>query len=168
MDRCDECGFVYDTVARDDLPSALRELATAYVTVLGAHGNDVLRAHPISDTWSALEYSCHVRDVLRVQRERVLRALAEDEPAFPGMRRDERVTEERYNEQRPADVGRDITVAADEFGRMLASLDDDGWMRTGVYNWPTTQVRTVEWIGRHTIHEGEHHLQDIDRLVTAA
>jgi hypothetical protein len=166
VDRCDECGFVYRTVPRSDVPGALRRLAARYATVLGAHGDDVLREHPIVETWSALEYCCHFRDVLRVQRERVLLALAEDQPAFAPMRRDERVIEERYNDQRPGDVAHDITAAADAFGHTLESLDGDGWTRTGVHSWPKTQVRTVEWIGRHTIHEGEHHLQDIDRLVS--
>jgi DinB superfamily len=166
VERCDECGFVYDKVARDTISGALRAIGPRYGAVLGALDDAVVRAHPFRDTWSALEYACHVRDVLRVQRERVMLALAEDRPSFASMRREERVIEERYNEQEPAQVAREITEAAEDLAAMLDALDDRGWERTGIYNWPTTRVRTVEWIGRHTIHEGEHHLLDIDRLST--
>jgi S-DNA-T family DNA segregation ATPase FtsK/SpoIIIE len=165
VDRCDECGFVYDTVARNDVANALRELAVRYDTVLAKTGDDALRAHPVAGTWSALEYGCHVRDVFRVQRERVLLALAEEQPAFASMRREERVLEERYNDQQPELVAREITDAAESFAQTLEALNADEWQRTGTYNWPERRVRTVEWIGRHTIHEGEHHLRDIDRLV---
>jgi DinB superfamily len=166
VDRCDECGFVYDAVARGDIPDSLRALAMRYGVVLAETDDDILRSHPIAETWSPLEYACHVRDVFRVQRERVLRALAEDQPVFASMRREERVVEERYNDQRATQVADEITEAAESFAQTLEALDADGWRRTGVYNWPTTRVRDVEWIGRHTIHEGEHHLQDIDPLAS--
>jgi predicted carbohydrate-binding protein with CBM5 and CBM33 domain len=166
VERCDECGYDYDVVARDDISDALRAMGPRYVAVLGALDDAVVRAHPFPDTWSALEYSCHVRDVLRVQRERALLALAEDRPSFASMRREERVIEERYNGQDPAQVAREIAEAAEDLAATLDALDDPGWERTGIYNWPTTRVRTVEWIGRHTIHEGEHHLRDIDRVST--
>jgi len=103
--------------------------------------------------------------VVRVQQERVLLALSEEEPAFAPMRREERVVEERYNEQQAVQVGGEITDAAESLAVEFETLDEDAWNRTGVYNWPERRVRTVDWIGRHTIHEGEHHLQDIDRLV---
>jgi S-DNA-T family DNA segregation ATPase FtsK/SpoIIIE len=106
-----------------------------------------------------------MRDVLRVQRERVQLALSEEAPTFAPMRREERVIEERYNEQQPAQVGRETTDAAESLAGALEALDEDAWTRTGIYNYPAPRVRTVEWIGRHTIHEGEHHLQDIDHLV---
>jgi hypothetical protein len=168
VERCDECGFSYDDVARDDIPGAIRAMGPRYGAVLGGLDDDVLRAHPLPETWSALEYSCHVRDVFRVQRERALFALAEDQPSFARMRREERVAEERYNEQPLAQVAQEIAEAGELLASTLEALDDEGWERTGIYNWPTTQVRTVEWIGRHTIHEGEHHMQDIRRLVTPA
>jgi hypothetical protein len=168
VDRCDECGFVYDDVERDAIPDSLRALAVRYEAVLADTDVTVLRAHPRAGVWSALEYCCHTRDVFRVQRERAELALLEHQPAFASMRRDERVTEERYNEQTPAQVGREVSGAAESLARLLESLDDRGWQRTGIYNWPERRVRTVEWIGRHTIHEGEHHLQDIDGLVMAA
>jgi DinB superfamily len=166
VERCEECGFDYDGIARHDVPSALRSLGARYEDVLGEIDDPVLRGHPLPDTWSALEYACHVRDVFRVQRERVQLALVEEEPAFAPMRREERVLEERYNEQQPAQVGREIKDAAESMARALEALDDDGWNRTGIYNWPERRVRTLDWLGRHGIHEGVHHLQDIDRLVT--
>jgi DinB superfamily len=168
VDRCDACGFVYDSVARHDIPDALRALAGRFSAVLTETDDDALRSHPIAEAWSPLEYACHVRDVFRVQRERTLLALAEDRPDFASMRREERVVEERYNDEPAEKVAREIAEAAEAFAHTLQSLDSDGWQRTGVYNWPTTRVRSVEWIGRHTIHEGEHHLQDIDRLVAIA
>jgi hypothetical protein len=166
VERCDECGYEYDEVERDAIPDALRALAVRYQAVLTNTDVPLLRAHPRADVWSALEYCCHVRDVFRVQRERVLLALAEDQPAFSSMRREERVVEERYNDQSPVEVAGEIVGAAASLSGTLESLDDGGWLRTGVYNWPSRKVRTVEWIGRHTIHEGEHHLQDIDRLIS--
>ena len=45
------------------------------------------------------------------------------------------------------------------------TLDAAGWERTGVYNYPTPQLRTVEWIGRHTVHELRHHTVDVERLL---
>jgi hypothetical protein len=164
VERCRECGFVYENVRRDDIARVLRALSARYGAVL-AGNDDVLRARPLPDVWSALEYACHTRDVCRVQRERVLLALAEEQPAFASMRRDERVVEEHYNEQQPSEVAREMSEAVESFAGTLDSLDDDGWNRTGVYNYPEPRVRTVEWIGRHTVHEGEHHLWDINRLV---
>lgn len=167
MERCQECGFVYENVRRDDIARDLRALSARYGAVLAEHDN-LLRAHPLPDVWSALEYACHMRDVYRVQRERVLLALAEEQPAFASMRRDERVVEELYNEQQPAEVALEIGEAADSLAGMLESLDDNGWNRTGIYNYPERRVRTIEWIGRHTVHEGEHHLEDTDRLLRLA
>jgi hypothetical protein len=80
MERCEECGFVYDELPEDQIGRALRLLPSAYGTVL-AIDPERLRAHPISGVWSALEYACHVRDVFVVQRERVELCLVEDEPS---------------------------------------------------------------------------------------
>ncbi len=165
MDHCEECGYSYDSLDRTDLARAIRELGPRYADHLAAD-ESALRAHPVESVWSALEYSCHLRDVLRAQRERVQLALVEEQPTFTSMRREERVTEERYNEQSPAVVSDELTTAGEALAATLDELDEAGWLRTGVYNWPTTEVRTIEWIARHTVHEGEHHLMDIERLLS--
>jgi DNA segregation ATPase FtsK/SpoIIIE, S-DNA-T family len=120
-----------------------------------------LRAHRQPGVWSILEYCCHLRDVLTAQRERIGRALTEEEPDFTSMRREERVLEEGYNQQSSTDVASELDAAADALAGVLRNLDGAGWARTGVYHWPLTQIRSVEWIGRHSLHECVHHWKDI-------
>jgi hypothetical protein len=162
MERCDECGYDYGIYERNEFARVVREGAARWRGRLLSTDDATLRRRPASGVWSPLEYACHLRDVFTVQRGRIDLALAEDAPDFVPMRRDERAVEERYNEQSPADVARELVDAAGAFATRLETLDDAGWARTGIYNYPTSQVRAVEWIGRHTIHEIEHHLHDIE------
>ncbi|MGH3665554.1 MAG: DinB family protein [Egibacteraceae bacterium] len=166
MDRCEECGFVYAAVARGRLPGEIRGLPRQFGERLRAAnraGSARTRVPP--RTWSTLEYACHVRDVLRVQRQRVRLTLAEDRPTFASMRRDERAVEERYNEQDPDEVLAELEATAEALAESLASLSDEQWARTGVYNWPEPAERSLTWIARHTVHEGIHHLGDIDAII---
>ena len=89
MYRCESCGFSYEL---DRAEGAGDRLLAGVLEM-----NDVVRrlddpgVRPEPATWSPLEYLCHVRDVLLVQRERVLQARREDVPSFAPMGRDERV-----------------------------------------------------------------------------
>jgi hypothetical protein len=174
VDRCDECGFGYEDLARDAITLAIRSTAADFRPRLVPDGPDDvahtlrLRAHPITGVWSALEYACHVRDVLAVQRERVQLAQVEDRPDMTPMGREERVERDRYNEQSPATVADELTGAADRLAADLDALDDGGWRRTVMYNWPTREERTVEWIAVHTVHELVHHRRDVDDVLRAA
>lgn len=165
MEACAECGYAYEGLSRAEILAAAPDLADEYRVLLASVPADRLREHTRPGSWSALEYGCHVRDVLRVQRDRALLAQAEDTPHFTPMRRDERAVEERYNEQDPPAVGGAIVAAAESFATTLAALDNVGWQRTGIYNWPVTAIRTVEWIGQRTVHELAHHLFDCRRLL---
>ena len=104
---CEECGFDYDGVPDAEVADKLRSFGRRYRAPLsrgrpGETLDDLLRAHPEPDAWSALEYACHVRDVLAEQRGRLAQALAEDVPTFAPMGREQLVVDERYNEQDPA------------------------------------------------------------------
>ena len=156
-DDCAECGYVYDVLARAEIAPALRADTAALRDRLAGVPDAALRRRSQPGVWSPLEYACHVRDVLDVQRGRVLLALVEDEPEFVPMGRDERAVDLRYNEQDPAKVGAQLDKAADALATTLEALDDAGWDRTGLYNYPAPQLRSVEWIGRHTVHELRHH-----------
>jgi hypothetical protein len=161
MHHCDECGFDYDLATAADAGGAIVAGADEMATVLsdaadGAAG----RRRP--DTWSPLEYGCHVRDVLLVQRERVLLARREDRPSFAPMGRDERVDHDGYADQAPTAVARQLREAAALFANVLDRLGPD-WDRTVIYNYPEPLERSLRWVGVHTVHEVHHHLLDVRR-----
>ena len=81
-----------------------------------------VRTRPEPSVWSALEYACHVRDALLVQRERVLLAQVEERPSFAPMYHDERVSFAGYRDEQPEDVADHLAVAAALVGRVLDGL----------------------------------------------
>ena len=128
--------------------------------------NAEVRSRPEPATWSPLEYACHVRDVLIVQRERVLLARRRDVPTLEPMGRDERADHDGYAEQSPENVARQLADAAQLFANVLARLKPDDWQRTVIYNYPTPTERPLAWVAVHTLHEVEHHTLDIRRQLS--
>jgi hypothetical protein len=161
VDRCDECGFDYTAVPAADLPGRLAAAGPRFTTALNGVADP--RRRPAPSVWSPLEYTCHVRDVLRVQAERVALALRADNPEFVPMGRDERAIADAYNAQDPQRVLTELAEAAHDLARVFDTLDPPQWSRTGIYPWPAAESRTVLWLGRHTVHELEHHLMDVAR-----
>jgi S-DNA-T family DNA segregation ATPase FtsK/SpoIIIE len=172
MDHCTQCGFTYDELRVDEIRDALRLLATGFRSRLETGIRDgkqesLLRRRPEPEIWSALEYSCHVRDVLLLQRERLYLALVEDNPRFSSMHRDQRVVLSRYNDDSIEDVSREVDLAARLLARAFARLDAAQWHRRCIYPYPTPTQRTLAWLARHSVHEGRHHLQDLDTVLHA-
>jgi len=167
VDRCDECRYRYDDVALTELPALLIARADGYGAPLRQGSGGALRAHPRPGTWSALEYACHVRDVVEVQRERIARTEREDCPEFLPMGREERVVTEQYNRQGPTTVADELQRAARSLAERLRQLDDETWRRACVYPWPTRSHRTIAWMARHTAHEVIHHRRDLDWVLAA-
>jgi len=163
MERCDGCGFVYDLALVDVAAAEIVARAGQMASILTGGEDRAVRRRPHPDTWSALEYCCHVRDVLLVQRERVLLALREDQPDVATMGRDERVEADGYNEQRPVDVARQLEDAALMFTGVLRRLDGQAWERTLMYNYPEPAERSLRWVAVHTLHEVTHHLGDVQQ-----
>src|SRR5207302_382180 len=124
---CEECGFSYESLSPADVPDTLRGFGKRYRIPLtrGLKGEDLdalLRAHPLDDTWSALEYVCHVRD--------------------------------------------DLAANADALASVFEALSEAEWERTFVYH--VEGERTLVWVAQHTVHEGEHHLLDVGRVLRVA
>lgn len=159
MDRCDQCGFEYDLTRAADAGAAIREAAAVFVGLLRGAPDPSRRREP--QLWSPLEYGCHLRDVLLIQRERILAARRVDVPSFEPMGRDERVEHDGYAEQDPADVARQLSDAAQLFANVLVRLEPDDWERTLMYNYPERAERSLRWTAVHTLHEMHHHLADL-------
>jgi len=162
VDRCEECGFDYDLAQAPASGPAVIDGVAEVTGLLGAAGED-LRARQQPSVWSSLEYGCHLRDVLLVQRERVLAARRMDRPTFDPMGRDERVEHDGYAEQKPADVARQLSDAAHLFANVLGRLGPEDWDRNVSYNYPKPLERSLRWVAVHTVHEVRHHLLDVRR-----
>jgi hypothetical protein len=159
---CTECGFTYDLALAPAVPALVRSHADACAELLRADPT-VLRRRPAPDVWSPVEYACHLRDVLLVQRERALAARRGDTPVAEPMGRDERVGHDGYADQLPADVARQLRDAALLFAGVLERLPPAEWERTLIYTYPEQQERSLRWLAVHTLHELRHHLLDIRR-----
>lgn len=164
--RCPECGFVYEEVPTEEIAGRIADFARRYEQVLSGAGSEQAARRTDPQTWSALEYACHVRDVLLVQRERVVLAEVETKPGFARMYRDERVEICRYGSEPLAVVLQQLAVGAQLCATVFRDLDDAVWSRPLIYNFPGPSERDVAWLGRHTIHEGEHHLTDVTRVLS--
>ena len=173
MDACEECRFEYASEDRESIPERLRTLSRRFAAPLtrflaGEDPVDLLGRHPAEGRWSALEYACHVRDVLEVQLGRVELALAEERPTFEPMRREERVLELAYAEQDPTEVAAAVAANGDALAAAFEGLDDDQWDRHVVYSYPSPWERSLLWVGQHTVHELHHHLLDVGRALRVA
>ncbi|HEV2768292.1 MAG TPA: DinB family protein [Acidimicrobiales bacterium] len=162
MDRCLECGFEYRPGEAARAGSDIVETALQLAAMLADAGADA-RERRQPGTWSPLEYVCHVRDVLLVQRERVLLARRQERPSFHPMGRDERVDHDGYAEQDASDVASQLSDAARLFANVLGRLPAADWERTVMYNYPALAERSLRWVGVHTLHELRHHLGDVRR-----
>jgi len=161
-DHCGGCSFTYDL---DQAPAAgadIRARVDEVVAILCDNNIDV-RSRSRPEVWSPLEYGCHLRDVLLVQRERVLATRRVNRADCASMGREERVVHDGYSEQDPAAVARQLADAATLFSNVLARLTDDDWDRTVVYRYPETNERSLRWVAVHTAHEAQHHLLDVRR-----
>jgi DinB family protein len=165
VDRCADCGFEYDLDQATAAGSAIVTGASELGAFLSDDVKDV-RTRRDPDVWSALEYCCHVRDVLMVQRERVLAARRTDCPTIDPMGRDERVQHDGYAEQDRLDVARQLRDAALLFANDLARLAPADWDRTLMYNYPALFERSLRWVAVHTVHEVRHHLLDVRRQLS--
>jgi hypothetical protein len=170
MTSCAQCLFVYEDLEAEATPGALRHSAREIRERLGMlldepGGVERLRSRPEPETWSALEYAGHVRDVLLVQHDRLYQALVEDVPAFAPMHHNERVVLGGYNDEDPATTATEVTIAADLLARVLSRLDVSAWSRRCIFNFAAPTEVDVAWLARDGVHEVVHHLRDIDEVI---
>ncbi|TCC44552.1 DinB family protein [Kribbella capetownensis] len=162
---CEQCGFNYDTGdLQGTVTLLIRQAADCSMALTkAAAGPDpsVVRLRPEPDVWSAIEYACHVRDVLEVQRFRIAQCLAEDRPVYAPMDRTGRVKQQKYEDQDPMEVAAALVRFAREFGAAARVLTPPQLGKLGLYNYPVRAPRTLGWIIRHTAHEIQHHRLDL-------
>ena len=153
---CPDCGYDAASIEREQVGALIRENATAWQGVLAR--SDV-RTRPNDDTWSPLEYGCHVRDVFRICDVRLDLMLRQDEPQFPNWDQDETALADRYDTQDPATVAGELLDAAHRCAARFDGVAGDEWARPGLRS--DGSRFTVESFSRYLLHDPVHHLHDV-------
>lgn len=166
---CEECGFVYEDLAAADVPAAVRAFARRYRAPLsrflpGEDGDALVRRRPEPDTWSAVEYAAHVRDVFANYAAWIELTLAEDRPVLEAPGPDELAALRNYGGDDPAVVADAIAANAERLAAVIEAVPDGGWDRVGLRG---DEERSVLFTARRAVHEGSHHLLDIGRGLRA-
>jgi hypothetical protein len=159
---CHDCGLAYLEVsverARDviaGLPSPVREAALAVPAIVRCQ-------RPRPGVWSVTEYVCHLRDVYITYTIRLHRTRTEEHPVLEPMLNDLRARRFRYNERDLVSVVDELAATAAGFCEEIDHTDEPGWARVAT-RLPGEQ-RTARWLARQAMHEGLHHLGDIQRI----
>ncbi len=154
---CPECDLDVQSFPRAAVGGMIRAIAAAWHHVLTRPGDPRLRASP--EKWSALEYGCHVRDVLRLYDQRLQLMLTQDGPQFPNWDQDATAVADRYGEQDPAAVAGELTQEGAAIAARFDAVVPGQWERTGRRS--DGADFTVESFARYLIHDPVHHLYDV-------
>ena len=161
FEECPDCGFDPSELADRHLPRALTDAAAGWGRTLARVDPGLLAVRPSPEVWSALEYACHVRDVLVVFDERVRRTLVEDTPALGWWDHEAAVIDDAYASEVPVLVAEAIGANARTFATTLATIAPPDFARTAVRR--EGESFTVAGMGRFTLHELVHHRHDAER-----
>jgi DinB superfamily len=154
---CAECGYDAGGYPDAAIAAAIRRNAGAWPAVLERPD---ARVRPDDATWSPLEYSAHVRDVLRIYRTRLALMVDTDDPLYPNWDQDATAVAERYNDQDPAVVAAELADAASAIADAFDDLDASDWQRVGRRS--DGANFTVSSISKYLLHDLEHHRVDVD------
>lgn len=157
--ECPACGIYYPQVdvrgAVEVIERIPRQARDAVLAIPGA----ARHRRPTPETWSAVEYLCHLRDVYMTYTVRLHRSRTEDRPALEPMLNDLRARRFRYNERNAEFLLDELAAVAGGFCEEVARMRPECWERV-VTRLPTEE-RTARWLLRQAMHEGVHHINDI-------
>jgi uncharacterized damage-inducible protein DinB len=159
---CDACSVAYPDIRIDGAVGVIAGVPSAVAEAVNAIPDEARRVRPGPGVWSIAEYVCHLRDVYVSFTIRLHRVRTEHRPALEPIFNDLRARRFRYNEC-------DIDATVGELAAAAAGFCDEV-ARTGEHEWDRVatrlpgEQRTARWLVRQAMHEGIHHLDDIQRI----
>lgn len=165
--ECRVCGFRGATLGPIDAVVAIRSFPRRYRAGFGLvardpDAEDLLTRRPRPGWWSALELAGHVRDVMHAKEKRLRRVYREQEPMIG--------TESEIPPTGVDDQGAEVILSAlqynsEQLARVAESISGKEWLRTGRRR--DESVTALDLL-REAVHEGSHHLRDLDRALREA
>lgn len=167
---CPVCGLDYETIPPPDAKVAIRSYPRRFRSALAAAIDDesdagLIRRRPDATTWSALEYTVHVADLFEFFAMAIRRMHAETHPTIDRWDPDQRAEAERYNDEDPVAALNRLEDSAPELAEELDRISVDGWRRTATFPFGE---RDLLQMARNAVHEGSHHLRDVERVLDSA
>lgn len=167
---CPACGLDYSTISPPDAKVAIRSFGRRYRAALASVVEDeadqgLARQRPDATTWSALEYVGHVADAFEFIGSAIRRMYEQTAPTLEGTDFEGRVDAERYNEAEPRAQLDRLDVAASRLADEVDRVGSDAWHRTATFPFGERDILTMT---RNGVHEGSHHLRDIERVLELA
>jgi hypothetical protein len=153
---CPECGYDASDHPDASIATAIRTNAATWPAVLARPDT---RVRPNDATWSPLEYSAHVRDVLRIYHERVRLMVETDDPMYENWDQDATAVADSYNEQDPAAVAAGLADAASALADDFDALNAAQWQRVGRRS--DGANFTISSLSKYLLHDLEHHRWDV-------
>jgi hypothetical protein len=151
---CPECGLDYDTITPADAAVAIRSFPRRYREAMAGIEEDVLAQRPAPEVWSAIEYTSHVAQLYGPMAEAQRRIRTEDHPEI----RWERLPDPPVRPS--AELLADLENKAELLAKEIDATHRDDWQREGTLPWGDRDALTM---ARNAVHEGSHHLRDIER-----
>lgn len=166
---CPECGLDYDTLAPADLAVAIRSYPRRFRAALSAldddsalDGDAIIRRSPSAGVWSALAYTVHVADVLAWHADALKRMHDVDAASIDWPSSDEVAWERSANAESRDDAVDRLGRESDRLAGVLDSYRGDDWTRAATFPWGERDALTT---ARNAVHEGHHHLRDVERVL---
>lgn len=159
-EQCAACGFDGSEYEPVLLLDAIRDLGPQWIQLLLDAG-DELRLRPAPETWSALEYAAHSRDVTALHVFGVEQASTIDEPRFPEIAGEELVqsASASYASQDPGVVGMELQSQARKLADLAQDSGPTSWSRGITIGDSRSDVRRLL---EHALHDSRHHLVDVE------
>ena len=154
---CPQCGFDASTASPATAPGIVTGMLPRWRTVL--RRPDVA-VRPNENTWSTLEYACHVRDVFTLFDQRLSLMLAEDDARFDDWDQDATAVEKDYRSADPAAVGAELTAAGERIAAAFDAVPEESWGRKGTRS--NGSEFSVLTFAQYFLHDVVHHLHDVD------
>jgi hypothetical protein len=154
---CPDCGFDASSVTPATVPGSIGNILPRWRAVLRRPD---ATERPDDATWSALEYSCHVRDVFSLFDQRLNLMLSQDGARFENWDQDATAVEKDYANADTAVVSADLTAEGEQVAASFARVQESQWGRTGLRS--NGSEFTVLTLSQYFLHDVVHHLHDVD------